>query len=117
MRASRIGLLALFALACAAACSLVVHGNDLQCRNTSECARFPGTVCKNAVCVTPSGTTSGSASTTGTGGSCAGDSGCYACTPENEQELLNACTDAQCERFDSARLTNLTADGGLPALP
>lgn len=54
--------------------------------------------------------------TSGGGGSCASGGGCYACTPTNTQELLNACTDATCVPFDNSRCTHLSADGGLPPL-
>jgi hypothetical protein len=43
------------------------------------------------------------------------DAGCRART---EPPSLNACTNAHCRPFDNrARLTKLTADGGLPPLP
>jgi hypothetical protein len=43
---------------------------------------------------------------------------CFPCTPTNSQQIANACTSATCVPFDDAtRLTNLTADGGLPPLP
>ncbi len=44
--------------------------------------------------------------------------GCGVCAPTDIFSLENACTTAVCTRFDNAlRLTKLTADGGLPALP
>ena len=43
---------------------------------------------------------------------------CYACTPTQPSQFLNACTTATCVPFDdSVRLTNLLDDGGLPPLP
>lgn len=42
---------------------------------------------------------------------------CYPCNPLTPQELLNACTAAQCIPFDRARLTNLLPNGELPPLP
>ena len=42
---------------------------------------------------------------------------CYPCNPLTAQELLNACTSAQCIPFDRARLTNLLPTGELPPLP
>ncbi len=50
-------------------------------------------------------------------GSCVGDGGCFACPPTTSTQFLNRCTTASCARFDSARLTRLNADGGLPPLP
>ena len=41
---------------------------------------------------------------------------CYPCAPLSNEQLLNACTGAQCIPFDRSRLTNLL-DGGLPPLP
>jgi len=42
---------------------------------------------------------------------------CYPCNPLTTEQLLNACTGAQCIPFDRARLTKLLPDGGLPPLP
>ncbi|GAC1537761.1 MAG: hypothetical protein NVS3B10_02110 [Polyangiales bacterium] len=42
---------------------------------------------------------------------------CYPCNPLTTEQLLNACTGAQCIPFDRARLTNLLPDGGMPPLP
>ncbi len=61
----------------------------------------------------------------GDGGTCP-DSGvsnadltavCYPCNPLTTEQLLNACTGAQCIPFDRARLTKLLPDGKLPELP
>lgn len=51
-------------------------------------------------------------------GSCApGDGGCFSC-PSTSAEIINRCNGASCARFDnSARLTRLLPDGGLPPLP
>lgn len=63
--------------------------------------------------------------TSGDGGTCP-DSGtsnadltavCYPCNPLTNEQLLNACTGAQCIPFDRARLTKLLPDGRLPPLP
>ena len=42
---------------------------------------------------------------------------CYPCTPLVTEQLLNACTGAQCIPFDRARLTRLLPNGDLPPLP
>ncbi len=42
---------------------------------------------------------------------------CYPCEPLTTEQLLNACTGAQCVPFARTRLTNLLPDGGLPPLP
>lgn len=49
---------------------------------------------------------------------CDDPSGCWACRPTNELQLLNACTPVTGVRFDNAaRLPLLRADGSLPPLP
>ena len=42
---------------------------------------------------------------------------CYPCNPLTNEQLLNACSGAQCISFDNKRITSLLPDGGLPALP
>lgn len=49
---------------------------------------------------------------------CDDPSGCWACTPTNQNQLLNGCTDVAGVRFDNAaRLPLLNDDGTLPPLP
>lgn len=44
-----------------------------------------------------------------------GDGGCYACTPTNNDQLENACTDSTCLPFDdNARIPGFT--GTLPTI-
>jgi len=93
-------------------CSVIVHGDDVQCREDADCARFQDAVCRGNICVSRSSTTT----STGSAG-CVGADGCYSCPPEQNDQFLNACTDAKCAKFDPNRLTKLTADGGLPQLP
>ncbi|MBC8067114.1 MAG: hypothetical protein IAG13_02175 [Deltaproteobacteria bacterium] len=54
-----------------------------------------------------------------TGSECLGADGCYACDPEDSVQLLNHCTDADCEPFANTptRLPLLGRDGSLPAIP
>ena len=42
---------------------------------------------------------------------------CYPCNPLTNDEVLNACTGAQCISFDNKRITTLLPDGKLPPLP
>jgi hypothetical protein len=128
------------------ACSALIDRDTTQCASDGDCARFSAVCdLSQHVCVaTPAGSGGGGAPTSssrasssgahaggggasssasiggggaaGAGGSCAGGGGCYACTPTNTQELLNACTDATCVPFDNSRCTHLSADGGLPPL-
>jgi hypothetical protein len=78
-----------------------------------------------AVTPDPADATDEQVATGDAGGSCP-DSGisnadlsavCYPCSPLTTEQLLNACTGAQCIPFDRARLTKLLPDGGLPELP
>lgn len=48
---------------------------------------------------------------------CVGPSGCFACKPTTEAELMSQCTDSVCVPFDNSRVTLLTADGHLRPLP
>ena len=96
-----------------AACSLTDVRRD-ACTSDAQCAAAfgLGSSCgPGGYCTDPT-----------VSSSCAGmnDAGvaCYACTPTTTQEIENACTGSTCVPFDDAtRLTNLTADGGLPPLP
>ncbi len=52
----------------------------------------------------------------GDDGGCVGPNGCYACTPTTNDQLQNACTQAQCVPFDEAtRIKGYT--GKLPDIP
>jgi ABC-type phosphate transport system substrate-binding protein len=43
--------------------------------------------------------------------------GCYSCTPQTRQQLLNACSTATCVPFNNAMRLPQAFDGGLPMLP
>ncbi|MBC8072165.1 MAG: hypothetical protein IAG13_27845 [Deltaproteobacteria bacterium] len=64
-------------------------------------------------------TTAASSDSGTTGNECLGADGCYACNPEDSVQLLNHCTDADCEPFANTqkRLPRLEADGSLPPIP
>jgi hypothetical protein len=66
----------------------------------------------------PVTTASGNESGT-TGNECLGAEGCYACDPAHNVQLLDHCTDADCEPFANTpeRLPLLDADGSLPPIP
>ena len=53
------------------------------------------------------------------GTNCEGPDDCYACTPSEPTQFLNACTDAECEPFPNTqeRLPLIGADGTLPPIP
>lgn len=93
-----------------------------QCHSDKDCQRFAGTICdlSQRVCV-PSrdaGTrTPDTDSTADTVESCSGPSGCFACTPSDESQILSHCTDSICVPFDNNRLTLMGSDGGLRPLP
>lgn len=60
-----------------------------------------------------------SASTGGGGGdpACTGKDGCYACAPQNNAQILQACTSAQCSPFDNVARLPLYNNGDLPPVP
>jgi hypothetical protein len=119
--------LALFSLAAsgllfAGACSFTLDTNTTQCKSDTDCQRFTGTVCdvKQRVCVVVRDAGMGTpdaATTADTVPSCSGPSGCFACTPLDESQILSHCTDSTCVPFDNRRLTRLGDDGGLRPLP
>jgi hypothetical protein len=116
------------------ACSLLVETRDQQGSVDGDCASFPGARCDVArhVCAPPgttasgsgggsgsssSATTSGSSSASTSTGGCEAN-GCYSCPPTTNDQFLNACSDGGCKPFsNTARLKNLTSDGGVPPLP
>lgn len=111
-RASVAGAAVAFAIAIiAVACSL---GNikPADCTSDLQCASHfgAGSKCSDGYC-TPA---------TNAGCEKVADSGitCFSCPPMAGLDFENACTNAACEPFDDQkRVTKLTADGGLPALP
>ncbi len=122
------------ALAALYSCSLIVESRGQQCEKDDDCVMFTGAKCdvQSGLCVggsgggsttsgTTSSTTSGTTSSTSSGGGCDVDGGiagggCYGCTPTNDEELLNRCTDG-CIPFDNERVTLLPDGGQLPPLP
>lgn len=56
--------------------------------------------------------------TADTDDACLGPDGCYACEANEPAQLLNACSDAECQPFPNReRLPRLDADGTRPSLP
>jgi branched-chain amino acid transport system substrate-binding protein len=47
-----------FASLSASSCTLIVDSNSDQCKQTSDCSKFPGTTCQQGVCVGATGCTS-----------------------------------------------------------
>ncbi len=104
-------VVALAAMPWSSGCSLVIESRDRQCEGDDDCASFDNATCdvSAGVCV-PRGST-GSAS-------CVGEDGCYACVPEQQEEYLNACTDAECLPYDNTQLQGLLLeDGSVPPVP
>jgi hypothetical protein len=106
---------------CAGACSLIIDSDAKQCRNDGDCnARggvFTGASCgADGVCIIK-GTAGDAGGGDGGDGGCIGPNGCWACTPTSNDQIINACTPAECVVFDKSRLGKfLLADGGLPPL-
>jgi ABC-type phosphate transport system substrate-binding protein len=117
---------ALFVLA---SCSLLIERNAHQCDTDGDCIGFPGTTCDARAHICRANVNSGDGGIVDPGtdaggpgrdvGAGCGDAGaCYACTPTNDIQYGNACTDAKCQHFDNReRLRKLPADGGLTPLP
>jgi hypothetical protein len=126
--ALRQGLaLALFSLAAgsvplAGSCTFTLDTSTTQCHSDKDCQRFARSICdaSQRVCVASrdAGTSAPDAgSTADTVENCSGPSGCFACTPSDEFQILSHCTDSTCVPFDNNRLTLMGGDGGLRPLP
>jgi hypothetical protein len=95
-----------------AACSLVGNIKHDDCTSDAQCISLfgAGSKCSAGYC--------SSVQKEGCEGVTSAGVPCFSCPPERGLEFENACTDAECAPFDNkARLTKLTADGKLPALP
>ena len=108
----------------AGACTFMLDTSTTQCHSDEECQRFVGTICNvsQRVCVaSPDASVAVAGADTGTTpdatASCTDPSGCFACTPSNESEMISHCTDSTCVPFDNSRLTLMGGDGGLRPLP
>jgi hypothetical protein len=97
------------------ACNLLLNHDANQCYADADCASYRQSVCDLATHVCIQNTDAGAA--TNDADSCMSKSGCYLCTPSNEQQILSACSDSTCIPFENARLTNLNLDGTLKPLP
>jgi hypothetical protein len=97
------------------ACTLFLNHDANQCSADVDCASFGQSVCDLAthVCIS----NPDASATANDADTCIGTSGCYLCTPSNEQQILSACSDSTCVPFDNTRLTNLNLDGTLKPLP
>lgn len=95
-------LLTASALATLASCTALVDHDSRQCRTDDDCAGFDGHPrCQAGVCVS----------------SGLGPAGCFYGTPKTSGDLANACSTAQCTRFDNCSRMGLCAsDGTLPTM-
>lgn len=90
-------------------CNLLVGEQVDQCSADEDCKRFNnGSVCRDGVCVLDG--------TGGTGGTGTGGGDCFAGEPKKDSELLNACTNADCEPFDNCARLKLCPGDSLPPL-
>jgi hypothetical protein len=113
------GIVAFFAMS-GAACSVLLDHNGTQCQTDGDCAQFGGhPYCQNGACVS----------------SGLGPSACFYGTPQQPQDFLNQCSNAQCYAFagydastldaalvvpDAGAATTTTttgSDGGIPTYP
>lgn len=94
-----------------AACSLTNLKPD-ACTSDAQCAAAfgAGSTCAEGYCLPSTGAACDKKTPDGRP--------CFGCPPKLMAEFENACTSTSCVPFDDAkRLTKLTPDGGLPALP
>jgi hypothetical protein len=90
-------LTALF-LGSAAACSVLLDDNSVQCRTDSDCAQFGGhPYCQSGACVS----------------SGLGPSDCFYGTPQTPQQFMNQCSSAQCLPFDDCSRLDLCGDANV----
>ncbi len=107
-------LLALPSVLAFASCSLKGIQRD-DCSTNDQCVKLfgVGSTCAQGYCTDPTTIIDPGCEQKTPDGRL-----CNACPPKTQAEFLNACTGSACEPFDNkARLTKLTADGGLPKLP
>jgi hypothetical protein len=114
--------LAAISMLLAGACSFTLDSSITQCKTDQECQHFAGAICdlNQHVCVAShdaSTSTPDAGPTADAVPSCSGPSGCFACTPSDESQILSHCTDSICVPFDNKRLTLWDDDGGLRPLP
>lgn len=124
-RALVLGLL----LIPAAACSVLLNTSRDQCSSDGDCTKLSATaVCQSGVCVDTAAATEagadGAVSDDGSvsdgggskdgGGITQGFDGCFPGTPTTPQQLLNACTNADCIAYDNCSMLGLCNDAGLP---
>lgn len=108
-----IGVALVLALAIvSAACSLGDVRRD-ACTTDDQCAAAFGV---GSACG-PGGYCTDPTESAGCQGTSDAGLACYACAPTSTPQFESACTGSTCVPFDDTRLTNLTADGGLPPLP
>src|SRR5207248_1524287 len=99
-------MIAAFALtAASAACTLLLDRSKEQCSTNADCIGHlgAGATCVDSVCTGGSGPGTDGGGTDGQAdGQAEAAPGPDACgTPTNNDELLNACTNAQCVPFDN----------------
>jgi hypothetical protein len=108
------------AIAGAAGCSLILKF-DPECSSDHDCASKGANFhCVSQYCV--SQTVVGGDGGTPIDGAVSCDSWdaasgqCFACMPNDNAQLLNACTTG-CIQFDDSKVTKLYSDGGVPPVP
>jgi hypothetical protein len=111
-RASLIAAAGAIAIAITAVACSLANIKPVDCVSNAQCASHfgAGSECVDGYCT--ASPNAGCEKTTEAGFTC------FSCPPKAGLEFENACTNAACEPFDDQkRLTKLTPDGGLPALP
>jgi hypothetical protein len=82
------------------ACTLLIDRSSTQCQSDSDCAKFGShPFCQSGVCVA----------------SGLGPSNCFFGKPQQPQEFLNQCSNAQCLSFDNCGRLGLCSGGDFSA--
>jgi hypothetical protein len=88
------------AVFCSAACTLLLDRTRTQCEADADCAKFGGhPFCRGGWCLA----------------SGLGPSDCFYGTPQQQQDFLNRCTNAECLSFDNCMRLQLC--GGAGSIP
>jgi hypothetical protein len=108
-------LLLSFTLISLCACTLLLNRSADQCSANSDCQSLKAnSVCSAGICIVPGNESDGGPPDGSSRFDAAfGIDGCFAGIPTNGEQLLNACTTAQCLPFDNCARLGI-CDGSAP---
>src|SRR5262245_6224112 len=108
MRTARWVMLGVVGAAVAFGCNAILGIGDFSVGPTGDASSADGR---------PGPVTDGATDAPVCNGFDPGSGKCFPCTPQNNLELLNACTTGCVPFDDTARITNFAPDGALPTVP